>query len=190
MPIAVLGVKLTDKTLASPTTRERANRLYKCIRVIVKKTIGAIIVLEILSASFLFSYRPTIPLQAPVAHDFRRDAIITFMRKSNFAPDQYQYVTEIIKNADANKIPAALLICIDLQESSGGKRYYRSTHNPFGWGSDQISFETERVAIDYISRQLGAGHFYAGKSIEGKLHAYNPNPAYAIKIINCIKQIK
>jgi hypothetical protein len=116
-------------------------------------------------------------------------AIVSFMQIHDFAQDQYQYVPEIIKNADANKIPAALLVCIDLQESSGGKRYYRSTHNPFGWGSDQISFETERVAIDYISRQLGGGHFYVGKSLEGKLHAYNPNPEYAIKIINCIKQV-
>jgi hypothetical protein len=156
----------------------------------VNKFIGAIIALEILSASFLFSYRPTILLQAPVAHDFRRDALIAFMRSHNFAPDQYQYVIEIIKNADANKIPAALLVCIDFQESSGGKRYYRFTHNPYGWGSDTVTFETQRVGIDYISRQLGSGHFYAGKSIEGKLHAYNPNPEYAIKIINCINQIK
>ena len=156
----------------------------------MKKTLGAIVALEILSASFLFAYRPTIPLQAPVAHDFRVDAIFAFMRKHQFSPDQYQYVKEIIKDADANKIPPALLVCIDLQESSGGKRYYRSTHNPFGWGSDQISFETERIAIDYISRQLGSGHFYAGKSLEGKLHAYNPNPEYAVKIINCINEIK
>jgi hypothetical protein len=155
----------------------------------VNKTIGAIIALEILLTVGLFRYQPKIPLQTSVAHDLRRDAIIAFMRKSNFAPDQYQYVTEIIKDADANKIPAAFLICVDLQESSGGKRYYRSTHNPFGWGSDQISFETERIAIDYISRQLGGGHFYAGKSIEGKLHAYNPNPEYAIKIINCINNV-
>jgi hypothetical protein len=155
----------------------------------VNKFIGAIIALEILSAVSLFSYRPTIPLQASVAHDFRISALVQFMEAHNFAPDQYQYVSEIIKDADANKIPAALLVCIDLQESSGGKRYYRSTHNPFGWGSDQISFETERIAIDYISRQLGSGYFYAGKSIEGKLHAYNPDPEYAVKIINCINQI-
>lgn len=156
----------------------------------MNKFIGAIVALEILSASFLFSYRPTIPLQAPVAHDFRTDAIFAFMRKHNFAPDQYQYVTEIIKDADANKIPAATLVCIDLQESSGRKRYYRSTHNPYGWGSDQITFETQRIAIDYISRQLGGGKYYAGKTLEGKLHAYNPNPEYAVKIINCINQIK
>jgi len=155
----------------------------------VNKFIGAIIALEILSASFLFYYRPTILFQVKIAHDFRRDALIAFMRSHNFAPDQYQYVTEIIKNADANKIPAALLVCIDLQESSGGKRYYRSTHNPFGWGSDQISFETERIAIDYISRQLGSGRYYAGKSIEGKLHAYNPNPEYPINIGRCLTEI-
>jgi hypothetical protein len=125
-----------------------------------------------------------------IHHDSRVSALVAFMEAHHFAQDQYQYVNQIIKDADSNQIPAALLVCIDLQESSGGKRYYRSTFNPFGWGSDQISFASERVAIDYISRQLGSGRYYAGKSIEGKLHAYNPNPEYSIKIINCINQIK
>jgi hypothetical protein len=155
----------------------------------VNKFTGWIMKLEILLALGLCFYQPTIPPPPVIHHDFRVSAIVAFMEEHNFAPDQYQYVSEIINNADANKIPAALLVCIDLQESSGGKRYYRSTHNPFGWGSDQISFETERIAIDYISRQLGSGRAYAGKSIETKLHAYNPNPEYAIKIINCINNV-
>ncbi len=145
---------------------------------------------EILLALGLCFYQPKIPPLPVIHHDFRISALAEFMEAHKFAPDQYQYVSEIIKNADANKIPAALLVCIDLQESSGGKRFYRSTHNPFGWGSDQISFASERIAIDYISRQLGSGRAYAGKTLVGKLHAYNPNPEYAIKIINCINEIK
>jgi flagellum-specific peptidoglycan hydrolase FlgJ len=125
-----------------------------------------------------------------IHHDSRVSALVAFMEKHHFAQDQYQYVNQIIKDADSNKIPAAFLVCVDFQESSGGQRYYRATHNPFGWGSDQISFASERVAIDYISRQLGSGRYYAGKSIAGKLRAYNPDPEYAVKIINCINQIK
>jgi hypothetical protein len=111
------------------------------------------------------------------------------MAQHKFSQDQYAFIPQFISDADRNSIPAELLPCIDLQESSGGKRYVRDSHNPFGWGSDNISFESESGAINYISAQLGSGKYYFGKTLAGKLKAYNPNPSYAREVQSCIKSI-
>src|SRR5258708_17128330 len=137
---------------------------------------GWIMKLEILLALALFLYQPTIPLQPIIRHDPRIGQLTNFEIKHHFAPDQFKYVKTIIQDADSNSIPAALLVCIELQESSGGKRFNHNTFDPFGWDSGQKNFATERAAIDYISDRLGNGVYYRGKTLEGKLHSYNPNP--------------
>jgi len=151
---------------------------------------GWIIKLEILLAVLFSVYRPTIPHQPVIHHDQRIASLIQFEERHHFAPDQEKYVKEIIQDADSNSIPAALLVCIELQESSGGKRFNHDSFNPFGWDSGQKNFTSQRAAIDYISNRLGHGVFYRGKTLEGKLRAYNPNPAYSIKIINCINHVQ
>jgi len=145
--------------------------------------------LEILLALALCFYQPKIPTPPVIHHDPRPAQLVQLMEKHHFAPDQFQYVKEIIKDADSNSIPASLLVCIELQESSGGKRFNHNFFNPFGWDSGKKSFASEREAIDYISVRLGNGYYYRGKTLEGKLHSYNSNPEYSIKIINCINNV-
>lgn len=129
-----------------------------------------------------------VPLQ--IKHEPRIAELVSFEEQHHFAPDQPQYVKQIIQDADSNSIPAALIPCVELQESSGGKRFNHATFNPFGWDSGKESFASERAAIDYISAKLGNGDYYRGKTLQGKLRAYNPNPAYSIKIINCINNVQ
>jgi len=150
--------------------------------------------LFVLSSVFSVVVRPhhtqadTPPLlQMPV--DGRIAQLTAYMDKAKFAPDQYQYIPQFITDADNNSIPPTLLVCIEVAESSGGKRYIRDTHNPFGWASDRVSFSSESAAIDFISNQLGSGRYYKGKSITGKLTAYN-SAAYAVRVQNCMSQIK
>ncbi len=123
-----------------------------------------------------------------IKHDFRVTAIAEFEATHHFVSNDN--IQEIIKAADRCDINPALLVAIDLQESSGGRHYIRSTHNEWGWASDTRSFESERAAIDYISDQLCNGRPYRGKSLEGKIHSYNPSSSYEPAIMRYLNQIQ
>jgi hypothetical protein len=143
--------------------------------------------LEILLALGLCFYQPKIPTLPVIHHDFRVSAIAEFELKHHFIPNDN--IKEIIKAADKCDLNPALLVAIDLQESSGGRHYIRSTNNEWGWASDTRSFESETAAIDYISDKLCNGHYYKGKPLTGKIRAYNPSPTYAPAIIKSINEI-
>jgi hypothetical protein len=161
--------------------------------------IAFVIWLEIIAATFLFGYQPFSP-RLQIHHDPRIAQLAQFESKHHFAPNAD--IKEIIKAGDSCHLNPALLVAIELQESSGGKHYIRSTHNKFGWASDTRSFESDKAAVDYISEQFCTDPKYGGKSpfqiaqIYGPHDRYDtrtrkwlPSATYAPTIIKYIKEI-
>ena len=122
-----------------------------------------------------------------ISHDPRAAKLVRFEESSHFTFPLY--AENFIQEADRNDIPWQLLPCIERQESGGGRRYIAGTHNPFGWASGAVAFESEQAGIAEVSRQLGSGRHYAGRSIDGKIESYNGHPEYRRSITNCIAAI-
>lgn len=82
--------------------------------------------------------------------------------------------------ADRYALDWRLLPSISMIESSGGKLY--KNNNVFGWDSPLQSFASVREGIHYVAAQLARSDRYKGKSLDGKLRTYNPNPEYSGKV--------
>jgi hypothetical protein len=127
--------------------------------------------------------RPMPPLT--VARPYRpAEAIAAFMREHDFAKPYN--IGAILEAANRAAIPPSMIVCIEYFESSGGKYFDTETNNPLGWKNGTAAFPSVPAAIHHVSEQLGSGRWYAGKSIEEKLHMYNPRPVYAEKVLGCM----
>jgi hypothetical protein len=130
------------------------------------------------------------PVEMPV--EIRRPARVetlsAFMRRKGFA--EPNLLPEIVQAASEASIPASMIVCIEFVESSGGKHYDADTNNPLGWDNGKAAFPSVRAAIRHVSAELGSGRWYAGKTLEEKLHVYNPRPAYSAKVMDCMRQIR
>jgi hypothetical protein len=113
--------------------------------------------------------------------------LTAFMQGHGFAKPYY--VREIVQTAETNRIPASLLVCIELLETSGGKQYAPERWNRFGWDNGKASFASHLAAIRFIAWRLGSGRYYAGKTIEEKIRVYNPRPVYTQKVSECMREI-
>jgi hypothetical protein len=154
---------------------------------LVQKT-RLILVAFVLSAGIPKCTVADVPLIQPISHSTTTTEQLTaFMRGHRFAKPYY--VGEIVQMAEMNRLPPALLVCIELIETSGGKQYHPETRNRFGWDNGKASFPSHLAAIRFIAIQLGSGRYYAGKSVEEKLRVYNPRPIYAPKVLDCMKKI-
>jgi len=175
----------------STHSAKRAGRRYKRVRPSPKLVLAAVLLATGIPKRTIADVSPAAvrPVAAPVPirREMTADWLTAFMRERDFSPPYY--VREILQSAAHNHIPASLLVCIEFVESSGGKIYDHSTANPFGWDNGKASFQSKVAAIDYVSTQLGSGRYYAGKSIEEKLRVYNPKPAYAPRIMSCMKDL-
>jgi hypothetical protein len=97
-------------------------------------------------------------------------------------------ITAYLTYADQFKIDYRLLPAISVAESSAGN--YSCGNNWWGWQSCRgDNFGSVAEGIQFVSRQLGAGVYYRGKTINQILRAYNPNPAYAVEVEKLIKEI-
>ncbi len=114
------------------------------------------------------------------------ETLAAFMREHDFA--QPYNISEILDAARRASIPPSMIVCIEFYESSGGKHYDAETHNPLGWNNGLTWFPSVPAAIHHVSDQLGSGRWYAGKTLEEKLHVYNPRPVYAEKVLDCMRQ--
>lgn len=104
-------------------------------------------------------------------------------------------VTEAEKHGiDWNLIPA-----LAVRESTGGKHACKSvTYSPFGFGSCKINFKSWDHAIEIVATNLGGNNprtakAYSGKTLRGKLQAYNPPsvvPTYADEVIAIMNKIE
>ena len=114
------------------------------------------------------------------------ETLSSFMRRKGFA--EPNNLSEILQSASRASIPPSLIVCIEFVESSGGKHYDAETNNPLGWKNGKASFPSVPAAIRHVSEELGSGRWYAGKTLEEKLHVYNPRPYYSVKVLGCMSQ--
>ena len=133
-----------------------------------------------------------VPPRAIVRRETPRPApeetLTAFMRRKDFAKPYH--LPEIMQAASEASIPPSMIVCIEFVESSGGKHYDADTNNPLGWKNGKASFPSVRAAILHVSAELGSGRWYAGKTLEEKLRVYNPRPAYAVKVLDCMRQFR
>lgn len=94
---------------------------------------------------------------------------------------------DFIHAADDNHLDWRLLPSISVIESSGGKAY--KNNNMFGWANGDHLFPTVRSAIHEIAFHLGKGPIYRNRDVEAKLHLYNPDQAYAGKVMDVMNRI-
>jgi hypothetical protein len=89
------------------------------------------------------------------------------------------YGMDFVKAADAYGVDWRLVASIAFNESTGGKFMIKGTYNPFGWGHGKIKFKSFQDSIEKVTKHLSGQHpatsqYYAGKTLEQVLDAYNP----------------
>ena len=112
---------------------------------------------------------------SPALRDDRYDKLESFFQ--SFGCPAPHYVDEYLGAADSNAIDYRLLPAISVLESTCG--VYQRLNNRWGWDSARKGFSSFLAGLQYIARQLAQGRFYRNKSLEEKVHMYNPNPQYA-----------
>lgn len=86
---------------------------------------------------------------------------------------------DFVKAADAYGVDWRLVASIAFNESTGGKFMIKGTYNPFGWGGGKIKFTSFQHSIEKVTEHLSGQNpatskYYAGKTLEQVLDAYNP----------------
>ncbi len=133
------------------------------------------------------SEAPVVQVKEPPHIDARATALEAFFSHYNCPAINDQLIPTYLNAADQNNLDYRLLPSISVVESSCLKHY--RLNNPFGWNSDRTGFSSIQSGIYYVEGQLADGRHYAGKTIDQKLHAYNPNPSYAVKVTGFMKEI-
>ncbi len=80
-----------------------------------------------------------------------------------------------------------LLPSISLIESSGGKSF--RNNNIFGWNQGLGVFPTIRSGIHEVAFKLGKSSLYRNRDVYGKLRLYNPDAAYAQRVVAVMNKI-
>lgn len=100
--------------------------------------------------------------------------------------------------AEENGLDWRLLPAIAVRESTGGKNACdKVAHNPFGWASCKVGFDSDEEAIETVAKNLGGNNpntakHYDNKSVKEILHAYNPPkivPRYAEQVMAIMNAI-
>ena len=103
---------------------------------------------------------------------------------------------EMVVAAEKNGLDWRLLPAIAMRESTGGKFVCYKSFNPYGWGSCKIHFDSFEEATNTVAAHLGGNmertaRYYANKTIEQKLKAYNSViPAYTAEIFSIMSKIE
>ena len=119
-------------------------------------------------------------------HDERHDRLEAFFQ--SFGCPAPHHVKEYVGAADAYLIDYRLLPAISVLESTCG--IYQRLNNRWGWDSARRGFSSFRAGLEYIARQLAEGRYYRNKTLEEKVHMYNPNPQYARQITKLMSKIE
>jgi hypothetical protein len=96
-------------------------------------------------------------------------------------------VTEYLGAADTYAIDYRLLPAISVLESTCG--IHQRQNNRWGWASARRRFSSFRAGLEYIAHQLADGRYYKNKTLEEKVHMYNPRPQYALQLEKLMRQI-
>ena len=98
-----------------------------------------------------------------------------------------KYAADLVAAADQYQLDWRLLPSLALVESSGGKVY--KNNNVFGWDSCKRKFPNIQIGIQVVAERLANSPYYRGKSLEGKLRAYNQNAGYAATVKRVMSQM-
>jgi len=121
----------------------------------------------------------------PQVRDQRQGRLETFFQ--SFGCPTPHHVQEYLGAADAFDIDYRLLPAISVLESTCG--IYQRLNNRWGWDSARKGFASFRAGLEYIARQLAQGPYYRGKTLEEKVHMYNPKPEYAVQVKKLMRKI-
>jgi len=97
------------------------------------------------------------------------------------------YATEYLGAADTYAIDYRLLPAISVLESTCG--VHERLNNRWGWASARKGFSSFRAGLEYIAHQLANGRYYKNKTLEEKVHMYNPRPQYAQQLEKLMSKI-
>ncbi len=122
---------------------------------------------------------------APGEFDQRAPKLEAFFRAHD-CPAPY-HVHDYLRAADLNGIDYRILPAVSVRESTCGK--HARMNNRWGWDSARTGFESVARGIHYIAHELAQGRYYRGKSLDQKLHAYNPTPHYAHEVKRLMNEI-
>jgi hypothetical protein len=117
--------------------------------------------------------------------DSRFQRIKAFFKKRSCPMERY--AADLIAAADQNHLDWRLLPSLALVESSGGKVFMNN--NVFGWDSCKQKFPSVQAGIHAVAERLANSPYYRGKSLEGKLRAYNQNPHYVDTVKRVMSQL-
>ena len=98
--------------------------------------------------------------------------------------------------AEKNGLHWSLLPAIAMRESTGGKFICRESFNAYGWGSCKIHFDSFEEGTNTVAAHLGGNmertaRYYANKTLEQKLKAYNSViPPYTAEIKSIMSKIE
>lgn len=106
--------------------------------------------------------------------------------KAHQCPEPY-HAEEYVRDADQFSIDYRLLPAVSVRESTCG--VYQRLNNFWGWDSARTGFQSVTRGIHYILGELAWGRFYRGKSLDQKLHVYNPNPQYVREVRELMREI-
>ena len=125
------------------------------------------------------------PAEVPYTKDSRFRRIKAFFQKRQCPMEKY--AGDLVAAADRHQLDWRLLPSLALVESSGGKAYMNN--NVFGWDSCKRKFPTIQAGIHVVAERLANSPSYRGKSLEGKLYAYNQHPGYAAVVKKVMSQM-
>jgi len=117
--------------------------------------------------------------------DQRHAKLQTFFQSFG-CPAPY-HVKEYLGAADTYAIDYRLLPAISVLESTCG--IYQRQNNRWGWASARKGFASFRAGLEYIAHQLAEGRYYKNKTLEEKVHMYNPRPQYARQLDSLMRKI-
>src|SRR5262249_42778346 len=89
--------------------------------------------------------------------------------------------------ADTYALDYRLLPAISVVESTCG--VHQNQNNRWGWDSARKGFSSFRAGLEYIARQLAQGRYYRNKTLDEKVHMYNPSPQYAWLVKKLMRKI-
>jgi hypothetical protein len=131
------------------------------------------------------AYGYTVVESPSTLRDDRHDKLETFFR--SYGCPAPHHVDEYLGAADSYAIDYRLLPAISVLESTCG--VYQHSNNRWGWDSARRGFSSFRAGLQYIAHELAQGTFYRNKSLEEKVHTYNPNPQYALMVRKLMSKI-
>jgi hypothetical protein len=131
------------------------------------------------------AYSNTIGDRLSAVQDPRQGRLEAFFQ--SFGCPAPHHVEEYVGAADRFDIDYRLLPAISVLESTCG--IYQRLNNRWGWDSARKGFASFGAGLEYIARQLAQGVYYRGKTLDEKVHMYNPKPEYAVLVKKLMRKI-